>query len=143
MTVARILDRKGRSVVTTMPHVSLQDIAQELTQNGIGALVVVNSNGNIEGIISERDIVTAVANYGALALSDAALRYMTPQPPIIEETDSVDVVMELMTAQRRRHLPVVKDGRLAGLVSIGDVVKHRIETIEYERNALHEYIASA
>ena len=87
MTVARILDRKGRSVVTTMPHASLQDIAQELTQNGIGALVVVNSSGNIEGIISERDIVTAVANYGALALSDAAMRYMTPQPPIIEETE--------------------------------------------------------
>jgi CBS domain-containing protein len=68
---------------------------------------------------------------------------MTPQPPIVEETDSVDAVMELMTAQRRRHLPVVQGGRLAGLVSIGDVVKYRIETIEYERKALRDYIASA
>ena len=143
MTIARILESKGRRVVTTMPHVSLQDIAQELAQNGIGALVVVNSNGDIEGIISERDIVTAIANYGALALADAALRYMTPQPPIIEETDAVDDAMQLMTVQRRRHLPVVKDGRLAGLVSIGDVVKYRIETIEHERKALRDYITSA
>lgn len=143
MTVARILNNKGWKVLTTPPHASLREIAQELTQNGIGALIVVNSNGGIEGVISERDIVTAIANHGPPALADAALRHMTPQPPIVEETDSVDAVMELMTAQRRRHLPVVQGGRLAGLVSIGDVVKYRIETIEYERKALRDYIASA
>jgi CBS domain-containing protein len=143
MTVARILDGKGHSVVTATPYASLQEIAQELAQNSIGALVVVNASGHVEGIISERDIVTAIANYGALALDDVALRHMAPQPPIVEENNSVDMVMELMTTQRRRHLPVAKDGRLAGLVSIGDVVKYRIQTIEYEREALRDYIASA
>jgi CBS domain-containing protein len=143
MTVARILNSKGRKVVTTNPQASLQEIAQQLTQNKIGALIVVNAQGEIEGIISERDIVAAIANYGALALADAASRHMTVQPPAIEESDSVDGVMELMTEQRRRHLPVVQGGRLAGLVSIGDVVKYRIETIEYERKALRDYITSA
>jgi CBS domain-containing protein len=143
MTVARILKNKGRKVVTTDPHASLQEIAQELTLNKVGALIVVSSDGSIEGIISERDIVAAIANYGALALADAAMQHMTPQPPCVEESDSVDGVMEMMTVQRRRHLPVVQDGRLAGLVSIGDVVKYRIETIEYERKALRDYITSA
>jgi CBS domain-containing protein len=143
MTVARILDDKGHRVVTTTPYASLQDIARELAQNGIGALVIVNSNGDVEGTISERDIVAAIASYGALALADTALRHMAPRPPIIEERDSVDSVMELMTTQRRRHLPVARDGRLAGLVSIGDVVKYHIQTIEYERKALRDYITSA
>lgn len=143
MTVAHILNSKGRSVVTATPDASLQDIALELARNGIGALIVINSDGEIEGAISERDIVTAIASSGASALEESAAQHMMPQPPFVADTDSVDRVMELMTVQRRRHLPVVQEGRLAGLVSIGDVVKYRIETIEYERKALRDYIASA
>jgi CBS domain-containing protein len=143
MTVAHILNSKGRSVVTATPDASLQAIALELARNGIGALIVINSDGEIEGAISERDIVTAIASNGASALEESVAQHMTPQPPFVAETDSVDRAMELMTVQRRRHLPVVQEGRLAGLISIGDVVKYRIETIEYERKALHDYIASA
>jgi len=143
MTVAHILNSKGRSVVTATLDASLQDIALELARNGIGALIVINSDGEIEGAISERDIVTAIAANGASALQESAAQHMTPQPPCVAETDSVNTAMELMTVQRRRHLPVVQEGRLAGLISIGDVVKYRIETIEYERKALHDYIASA
>ena len=105
--------------------------------------MVLDANEAIIGIISERDIVIAIAERGNDALSDPVARHMTKNPKVATERDTIDATMETMTLQRFRHLPVVEKGRLAGLVSIGDVVKYRIEEIEYEHKALRDYIATA
>jgi CBS domain-containing protein len=143
MTVAHILADKGRRVVTTQPHRTLHEISQELMRHGIGALVVIDANEQVVGLISERDIVAAMAQRGAEALLDAVSRHMTADLRMAAERDSVDATMETMTVERRRHLPVMCEGRLCGLVSIGDVVKYRIQMIESEHQALRDYIAQA
>ena len=143
MIVARILEAKGRDVVTTQPHRTLDEIARILAEKGIGAIVVTGAGGEVLGILSERDIVRAVARHGAAALGDAVSKFMTARVEVVSEEATINEVMEVMTSRRFRHAPVVKDGRLAGLVSIGDVVKHRVEEIENEHQALREYIATA
>lgn len=143
MNVARILARKGGEVATTTPGRTLLDVAAELTSRGIGALVVVDIDEEVVGLIAERDIVGAIARYGVEALFDEVSRHMTVNPKSIVEDDSVDSTMEAMTHGRRRHLPVLRNGRLAGIVSIGDVVKYRIDEIETERQELRHYIATA
>jgi len=143
MTIARILAEKGFNVVTTAPHRTLQEISRELLDHGIGALVVIDALHHVVGVISERDIVAAVALGGPDALQDSASRHMSVNLRMVEEHNTIDEAMEMMTSERRRHLPVLRDGRLCGLVSIGDVVKHRIETIEMEHKALRDYIAQA
>ncbi|PWB81053.1 MAG: inosine-5-monophosphate dehydrogenase [Methylocystaceae bacterium] len=143
MSVARILAKKGDEVVTTTPQRTLLDVSAELTRRGIGALVVVDFEDEVVGLIAERDIVGAVARHGVEALYDEVSRHMTVNPKMVAADDSVDVTMEAMTIGRKRHLPVLRNGRLAGLVSIGDVVKYRIDEIEAERRALREYIATA
>ncbi len=143
MNVARILARKGPDVVTTSPRRTLLDVAVELTRRGIGALVVVDFDDEVVGLIAERDIVGAIARFGVGALFDEVSRHMTANPLVIAEDDSVDATMEAMTVERRRHLPVLREGRLAGIVSIGDIVKYRIDEIEAERQALRQYIATA
>jgi CBS domain-containing protein len=143
MNVARILAHKGTEVATTTPVRSLLDVAAELTRRGIGALVVVDADDAVVGLITERDIVAAIARHGVEALSDEVARFMTADPMSIAEDHSLVMTMEAMTIERRRHLPVMRDGRLAGIVSIGDVVKCRIDEIEAERRELFAYIASA
>lgn len=143
MNVARILAHKGTEVATTRPVRSLLDVAAELTRRGIGALVVVGEDDAVVGLITERDIVAAVARHGVEALYEEVARFMTADPLSIGEDHSLDATMEAMTIERRRHLPVMRDGRLAGIVSIGDVVKCRIDEIEAERRELFAYIASA
>ena len=143
MTVARILAVKGRDVATTSEERTLREIAGDLTRRGIGALVVVDANGQIVGIISERDIMAAIADRGTEALFDPVARHMTKNPKMAAEDDTVHSTMETMTIGRFRHLPVIDRGRLAGIVSIGDVVKYRIEEIQYEHQALRDYIATA
>ena len=143
MSIARILARKGRDVVTTRQDKTLQEISVELTRRGIGAIVVVDEGEAIIGIVSERDIVAAIANRGAGVLSESVEHHMTKFPKVASEDDTVDATMETMTNQRFRHLPVVDRGRLVGLVSIGDVVRYRIEMIEGEHKALRDYIATA
>lgn len=143
MTVARILAIKGRDVATTSEERTLREIAVDLTRRGIGALVVVDANGQIVGIISERDIMAAIADRGPEALFEPVARHMTKNPKMAAEDDSVHSTMETMTIGRFRHLPVIDRGRLAGIVSIGDVVKYRIEEIQYEHQALRDYIATA
>jgi CBS domain-containing protein len=143
MNVARILARKGADVATTTPARTLLDVAAELTRRGIGALVVVDAEEEVVGLITERDIVGAIARHGVEALFDEVARFMTAEPMSVAEEDSLDATMEAMTIERRRHLPVLREGRLAGIVSIGDVVKWRIDEIEAERRALHAYIATA
>jgi CBS domain-containing protein len=143
MTVSRILTEKGREVITTKPERTLHEASVELTRHGVGALVVVNDIGQIVGLLTERDIVRAVAQHGTGALIDPVSRFMVTNPKVASEDDTIDATMSTMTLQRCRHLPVVHRGQLAGLVSIGDVVKHRIQAIEYEHKVLLDYIATA
>jgi len=143
MTVARMLANKGRIVMTTGPERTLQEVSLELMRHNIGALVVADANEGIVGLVSERDVAAAVANRGPNALLDAVARHMTKNPRVAPEDDTVDSTMETMTLKRQRHLPVVHNGRLTGLVSIGDVVEYRIDQIEHERQALHNYITKA
>ncbi|MBY6240640.1 CBS domain-containing protein [Methylosinus sp. Sm6] len=143
MNVARILAHKGSEVATTTPARSLLDAAADLTRRDIGALVVVDGDDAVVGLITERDIVAAIARHGVEALYDDIARFMTRDPMSVAEDHSLDATMEAMTIERRRHLPVMREGRLAGIVSIGDVVKCRIDEIESERRELFAYIASA
>lgn len=143
MTVARILAVKGRVVTTVLPHRTVEETVAILAEKRIGAIVVTGSDGEVLGIISERDIVKALARGGANALSDAVSKHMTSKVITATEETSVLGVMEEMSSGRFRHVPIVKAGRLAGLVSIGDVVKYRLEEIDNERQALRQYIASA
>ena len=143
MTVARILAVKGRDVFTTQPHRTLLEVSSLLADKGIGAVVIASPEGAVLGIVSERDIVRAVSRSGAKALDDAVSRHMTAQVVTATTSTRINAVMELMTQGRFRHVPVVEGGRLAGLVSIGDVVKHRIAEIENEHKALRDYIATA
>jgi CBS domain-containing protein len=143
MTVAMILSEKGRHVVTAPPDVTIRQVAVELMRHGIGALVIVDDSGAVVGLISERDLVAAIATFGAEALDEPVSEHMQVNPVSAYENDTVDSTMQTMTLERRRHLPVMREGRLSGLVSIGDVVKHRIRVIEEEHRSMREYIAQA
>ena len=142
MTVRAILDLKGRDVVTITSDHTLAQAAEHLSTYKIGALVVL-AGERISGILSERDIVKAVARNGAGALESPVSSTMTSAVTTCQPYDTIAEVMNRMTAGRFRHLPVIDDGRLAGIISIGDVVKHRLAEIERESSALREYIRTA
>ena len=143
MSVARILAAKGRDVVTTQPHRTLMEAVKLLGEKGIGAVVVSDASRHVLGILSERDVMRAIAREGVAALDQAVSKYMTAKVFTVSENTAVDSVMETMTNGRFRHVPVVADGQLVGLVSIGDVVKHHVNEIESEHRALREYITTA
>ena len=143
MAVAQILAQKGRAVVTASPDTTLKSIADMLAKHRIGAVVVTERNGAISGIISERDVVRALAADGAAALDSMASQVMTTKVRTCGPRDTEESLMTLMTEHRIRHLPVVEDGKLAGMISIGDVVKLRIETVEREAEQMKQYIATA
>lgn len=143
MTVKAILDAKGRDVVTVRPEASITEAMRLLAERRIGALVVTDDAGRVRGIVSERDIVALIAREGAPALERLVSEIMTRKVRVCDEHHTVNQVMEMMTKHRFRHLPVEKDGRLDGIVSIGDVVKQRIEDIEREANEIRNYIATA
>jgi len=143
MTVARILADKGRDVLTTQPHRTVKEVAAQLASRGVGAVVVSDASHTVLGIVSERDIVRAIGAGSSSVLEEPVSRYMTAKVTTVDEGASIDRVMELMTEGRFRHLPVVEAGRLVGIVSIGDVVKRHVNTIESERRALRDYIATA
>ena len=143
MTVERILAVKGHDVVTTQPHRTLQEVSHLLAEKGIGAVIVVDAESTILGILSERDVVRAIAQRGAGALDEAVSRFMTAKVATTTRASSIQGVMEQMTKGRFRHLPVVHHGHLEGVVSIGDLVKYRIAEIESEHEALRDYIAHA
>ena len=139
MTVAAILKVKGHHVETTRPDTTLYTVAWELKSRNIGALVVVGEDPtSILGIISERDVVHALIEHETHVLSLPVSRVMTTRVYTCTPNDRITAVMALMTRHRVRHLPVVDSGRLAGIVSIGDVVKHRIDELELEANTLRE-----
>ncbi len=143
MTVKSMLDRKGRNVVTVQLDASLTDALLLLAQKDIGALVVVDGSQAIRGILSERDIVRLLARRGAEALASPVSGSMTTRVLVCHEQDTVNQVMEVMTNHRIRHLPVERDGRLEGIISIGDVVRQRIEDVEREAEEIRNYIATA
>ena len=144
MQVRHILHGKGRDVVAISSQATIADAAQMLTDRKIGALVVKDKTGKLTGIISERDLVHAIAKSGAAALAQHVGDHMTPAPRTCIETDTVESVMEVMTLGRFRHVPVLDDDlRLCGMVSIGDVVKTRIAETVSEAAALRDYISAA
>lgn len=142
MNVASILKGKGRDVVTTSPETPLVEVARKLAEKRIGAIVVMSARGEIGGIVSERDIIRSIAQRGPLCLQEPVSQSMTHQVRTCDVADTLDELMASMTAGRFRHLPVVDHGKLAGIVSIGDVVKHHIAEVEMEASALKDYIAT-
>jgi len=143
MAVAHILRQKGTSVVTVEPGDSVQTIVDMLARHRIGAVVVVDPSGGIAGIVSERDVVRAMAGNAASVVTRTAKDIMTSKVRTCTPGDSEAELMQLMTEHRIRHLPVIANGRVAGMISIGDVVKLRIESMEAEADQMKSYIASA
>jgi CBS domain-containing protein len=142
MTVEAILKRKGRTVVTTSAAASVKSAAELMREKNIAALLVVNGDV-ILGIVTERDIVRAFARDGAAIVSKPVADIMTSKLITGTLTDSVKHVMQTMTTNRIRHFPVLADGKLAGMVSIGDIVRHRLEDLELEKNVLRDALIAA
>ena len=143
MTVRAILNRKGNDVVTIGPTETIAQAAALLAKHRIGAVPVGDTTGRIDGILSERDIVRLLTEGGSTVLSVQVHLIMTRTVFICSEKNTVTYVMEKMTSGKYRHMPVVDGGLLVGIISIGDVVKHRIEQIEHEAKKMREYISNA
>jgi CBS domain-containing protein len=142
MTVRTILAAKGRDVITIDPGASLADAAKLLAEKRIGAVLVLGADRRMVGIISERDIVQALAARGPAVLDEPVGGTMTRKVEICNEGETISSIMERMTEGKFRHLPVLDQGRLAGIISIGDVVKHRLREMERESAAMRDYILS-
>ena len=142
MLVKQILQEKGRDVATVASTTTLSEAARLLAARRVGALVVRDGDGPIAGMLSERDIIGALAEQSAAALDQNVAVHMTRRVSTCRESDSVEDLMELMTRKRFRHVPVVEDGRMIGIVSIGDIVKSHIAETELEAESLRGYIAA-
>jgi CBS domain-containing protein len=143
MTVKTILSVKGSDVTTIEPTATLESGIGILAERRIGALVVLGADDRVIGILSERDIVRALAERGAGVLTEPLARVMTRTESTCTQSETVKSIMKQMTAGKFRHVPVVEQERLVGIVSIGDVVKHRLTEMERESEALHDYIQTA
>ena len=143
MTVKTILTSKGDSVFSIEPTATLEQAVRTLAEHRIGALLVLGPDHRVIGILSERDVVRALAERGAGVLSEPLASVMTRKVVTCAEADTVGAIMELMTRGKFRHVPVVEQERVVGVVSIGDVVKHRLHEMEQESNALRDYIQTA
>ena len=142
MFVSDILSQKGGLVYSVMPTTSVAEVAQQLSVRRIGSVLVLDDSSEVVGIISERDLVRATATHGAKALELEARQVMTRDVVTCDPDDSIDEIMQTMTSGRFRHLPVVHHGELLGLISIGDVVKARLEETAHEAEALKAYIVA-
>jgi CBS domain-containing protein len=140
MQVQAILNAKGAEVVTIAPSATVKELAALLKERKFGAIVVSQTGTSIDGIVSERDIVHKLTDFGPKFLNVRVTEIMTRDVLTCSPNDSVDACMEMMTSKRVRHLPVKQDGKLAGLVSIGDIVKAKIEEIRVEAESLKQYI---
>jgi len=140
MQVMQILKDKGADVVTMSADETIAQAAQLLRERRIGAIVVVGTRGELQGILSERDVVRCLAQRGADALDERVGAVMTSPVITCEGETSLEDLMRLMTNRRIRHLPVVRNGRLGGIISIGDVVRFRLMELESETETLREYI---
>jgi CBS domain-containing protein len=143
MTISIILASKGREVVTIAPSASLASAVGLLVEKCIGAVLILGADRRVVGILSERDVVRALAERGAGALEEPVSQTMTRKVSTCNENESVFNIMERMTDERSRHVPVVDQGKLIGIVSIGDVVKHRLQEMERDSAAMHNYILTS
>lgn len=142
MNIGQILKVKGRAVVTARPETTLLEITKKLSAKKIGAIVVVGDNGEVTGIVSERDVIRILGEKGEAVLEEPVSSIMTRQVVSCQETTTIEEMMELMTQGRFRHVPVIDGQSLIGIVSIGDVVKHHIAEVEMEVVAMREYFAT-
>lgn len=142
MLIAHVLRDKGAAVHTLQAEATLEEAARQLNEKKVGALVILDERGAIRGVLSERDIVREVARRGAKALQDTVGATMTREVFTARLDETVDDGLGRMTDRRVRHLPVLGDGKLIGIVSIGDLVKHRIAAVEAEAAAMQAYIAT-
>ncbi len=142
MTVRAILDTKGHNILSVEPDAKLAAAVKILSERRIGAVLVM-SGGRIEGILSERDIVRVLGERGAAVLDEPVSAVMTRKVVSCREKDTVSSIMERMTTGKFRHLPVVEDDKVVGLISIGDIVKWRVKEFESEQEALRDYIKTA
>jgi CBS domain-containing protein len=140
MRVVEVIRAKGTNVISISPSATLHEAAALLLEFRIGALIVLDQHDSIVGILSERDIVTTIAIQGADALSTSVRQAMSTDVVICSQEETLEQLMTLMTEHRIRHLPVVDAGALVGVISIGDVVKHRISEVTEESKALSDYI---
>lgn len=140
MKISALLAVKGASVVTIRPDASIAEAVAALAEHNVGALVVSEDGGSIDGIVSERDVVRALDRLGAGVLEPQVSTIMSRDVHTCSPDDTVESLMAAMTKHRVRHLPVVEGGVLAGMVSIGDVVKNRMDELEQDRDALVDYI---
>ncbi|MFN7011077.1 MAG: CBS domain-containing protein [Allorhizobium sp.] len=140
-SVRSILESKGRDVVTISPNVTLAEAARTLDEHKIGAVVVVGMESRIVGIFTERDLVRSIGSGGAAALDQPVSAMMTANVYRCNESTTVNELMEVMSSRRFRHVPVEDNGRLCGIISIGDVVKSRIREVETEAEQIKAYIA--
>jgi CBS domain-containing protein len=143
MFISDVLRVKGAQVVTVTPDTKVRRLLAVLAEHQIGAVVVSGDGTSVDGIASERDIVRALATRGAAVMSEAVTAIQTAEVRTVTPQTPLEEVMRMMTEHRVRHAPVVVDGRLRGIVSIGDVVKSRIDELETERTALTDYITDA
>jgi CBS domain-containing protein len=143
MIIKSILAAKGSNVISIEPNASLESAVKTLAEHRIGALLVLGPDRRVVGILSERDVVRALAERGAGVLAQPLAQVMTRRVVTCSPSDSVDVLMERMTTGKFRHLPVIEQERVIGIISIGDVVKHRLQEIEQESAALRDYIQTA
>ena len=143
MTIKTILAAKGGEVITIDPTATIAAAANLLSERRIGALLVLGPDRRVAGILSERDIVRALAKQGSSALDESVGQVMTRKVVTCNSTDTIGDIMERMTAGKFRHVPVIDQDRLVGIISIGDVVKHRLGEMERESAAMREYIATA
>jgi CBS domain-containing protein len=142
MNISQILKAKGRAVATARPDATLLEIVAKLAQKKIGAIVIVGDKGEVAGIISERDVIRRMGERGEQALNEPVSQSMTASVISCQETSTLDELMELMTQGRFRHVPVIEDGALVGIVSIGDIVKHHIAEVEMEVTAMRGYFVT-
>src|SRR4051794_23163928 len=141
MNVETILRNKGDWVATIRPDATIAEAVETLNRERIGALVVSADGHSVDGMVSERDIVIALDDHGGALLSRRVDEIMTRNVITCDPADTVQELMAAMTHRRFRHIPVVRDGRLRGIVSIGDVVKNRLDEVEFEANSLRSFIA--
>lgn len=142
MNVAQILKQKGNRIISLPLDARIGEAAGVLSSEGIGALMILDRAGKVAGILSERDVVRAVANHGMEAVALPVTEVMTANVIFCKPADTIDRLMAEMTQRRFRHLPVMDQGRVIGIVSIGDVVKNRIAETEAEAESLRQYIAA-
>jgi CBS domain-containing protein len=142
MHVADILKTKGNAVTTVRPDLSIEHLAQRLRAEHIGAAIVSESGTSVDGIISERDIARGLAEHGAAIMSMTVADLMTRAVVTCSPQDTISHVSKVMTKRRIRHLPVTEAHKLTGIVSIGDVVRHRLNELELEANVLRDYAVS-